>query len=409
MSELTFRVTPQLPELPLEVYDARLSLRHRILSSERMAVDAGRYFVIARLPGGGRLEAAVNVPAGEPVVADLGDRRVPGRIGVAPKGRSTKLDPAGKADLKDRAIGSFRKDRREKATRKRRTIEQRMRELEWGEGSKPVVIGTGRTREGKWVLQAKQTAWRLPSAPRSHFDSRSLELRLEVPDGPPACSVVPLGAIRYLHPVVRTDGEDRPMLATRLKHQTANALLRYLDAGQIDDAEALTHATALNAERLLERKRGDPLAAAAGAFVLLALGDVGRLHDWTTNLSNWFEWLPDAVVAQAEHQARLGDHRRAAGTLEGLSDRGLPCLTIALALAISRMQTYVRADLGSDRMVSALQDLTRYAIGCDLTATVTTFSAESLWEPLPRGASASDATRRTSPRSKRTRGRKEST
>ena len=220
---------------------------------------------------------------------------------------------------------------------------------------------------------------------------------------------MPLRAISYLRPLVRIDGEDRPVLATRLKHEAADALLSYLDAGQIDDAEALTHATAMNAEQLLERKRGDPIAAAAGAFVLLALGDIDRLHDWTTNLSNWFEWLPDAVVALAEHQARLGDHKRAASTLEDLSDRGLPCLTVALALAISRMRTYVRADLGRDGMVSALEDLTRYAIGCDLTATVTTFSAESLWEPLPRGASTHDATLRTSRRPKRPRRRKEST
>lgn len=271
------------------------------------------------------------------------------------------------------------------------------------------MLETGRTREGKWFLYAEQTAWRLPSAPRSHFDDRSLELRLQGPSGPPSCSVVPLQAIRYLRPAVKTDNEDRPVLATRLKHETADALLRYLDAGQVDDAAVLTHATPLNAERLLEKKRGDPIAAAAGAFVLLALGDIDRLHDWTINLSNWFEWLPDAVVARAEHQARLGDHVGAASTLEDLSDRGLPCLTVALALAISRMRIYVRADLAGERMTTALEDLTRYAIACDLTATVTTFSAKSLWEPLPRNASTRDATLRTKSHLKRSRRPKEST
>jgi hypothetical protein len=215
-------------------------------------------------------------------------------------------------------------------------------------------------------------------------------------------------ARQYLRPEVRIV-EDRPLLATRLKHETADALLRYLGAGQINDAAVLTHSAVLNAERLLEKKRGDPIAAAAGAFVLLALGDIDRLHDWTTNLSNWFEWLPDAVVALAEHQARLGDHRGAASTLEGLSERGLPCLTVALALAISRMRTYVRADLGRDRMTSGLEDLTRYAIACDLTTTVTTFSAESLWEPLPRGASTREAKLRTWRNPKRSRRPKEST
>jgi hypothetical protein len=409
VSELTFRVDPVLPELPLEVYDADLTLLNRVLSSERMTVDAGHYYVIARLPGGGRLETTVEVPSGRPVVADLGDRRVRSRAGGVPSDRSTKFKPAEKRGLKNLATEFVRKAPRDKPTRMKRTIEQRTHEIEWAAGSKSIELEAGSTREGGWVLQAEQTVWRLPSAPRSHFDERSLELRLRGPSGPPSCSVVPLRAIRYLRPVVKTDCDARPVLATRLKHETADALLSYLDAGQIDDAEALTHATALNAERLLETKLGDPIAAAAGAFVLLALGDIDRLHDWTTNLSNWFEWLPDAVVALAEHQARLGDHKGAAETLEGLSDRGLPCLTVALALAISRMRIYVRADLGRDRMASALEDLTRYAIACDLTATVTTFSAESLWEPLPRGASTHDAEFRTSRRPKRSRGPKEST
>jgi hypothetical protein len=407
VSELTFRVQPELPELPLEVYDANLTLLDRVLSSERMVVDAGHYYVIARLPGGGRLETTVDVPAGQPVAADLGDRRVRNYAGLTPAGRRIKLfGPAAEAGLEDRGTKLGRKYPRVEVRRKGGMIERRADELKPAPGF--TVLETGRTRKGEWVLLAEPIAWRLPSAPHSHFDGRSLELRLRVPDGPSACSVVPLPARRYLRPMVRIFG-GHPVLATRLKHETADALLSYLAAGQIDDAAVLTHSASLSAERLLEKKRGDPVAAAAGAFVLLALGDIDRLHDWTTNLSNWFEWLPDAVIALAEHQARLGDHRDAASTLEGLSDRGLPCLTIALALAISRMRTYVRAELGSRRMAKALEDLTRYAIACDLTATVTTFSAQSAWEPLPRGAPRHAAKLRTLRLPERSRRRKEST
>lgn len=86
MSELTFRVQPAQPELPLEVYDASLTLLDRVLSSERIVVDAGHYYVIARLPGGSRLETAVDVPDEQPVVADLGDRHLPGYAGFARRG-----------------------------------------------------------------------------------------------------------------------------------------------------------------------------------------------------------------------------------------------------------------------------------------------------------------------------------
>jgi hypothetical protein len=403
VSELTFRVKSELPELPIEVYDSGLTLLNRVLSSERMTVDAGHYYVIARLPGGDRLEATVDVPAGRPVVADLGDHRSHNYVGLAPRKVPKAMLEAG---LEDRETKFGWKDRIGEIRPKGGVTERLSDELEPTPGF--MVLNTGDTREGKWVLYAKPIAWQLPSAAHPHFVEPSLELRLRAPGGPPSCSVVPRKARQYLRPEVRIF-EDRPVLVTRLKHETADALLRYLAAGQIDDAAVLTHSAALNAERLLEKKRGDPIAAAAGAFVLLALGDIDRLHDWTTNLSNWFQWLPDAGVALAEHQACLGDHRNAASTLEGLSDRGLPCLTIALALAISRMRTYVRADLCGRRMVEALEDLTRYAIACDLTATVTTFSAQNVWKPLPRGASTHDTKLRTPRLPKRSRRRKEST
>ena len=100
------------------------------------------------------------------------------------------------------------------------------------------------------------------------------------------------------------------------------------------------------AEELLRQKAGDPVAAAAGAYALLYLGELDRLHDWTMNLADWFPWLPDGTVIAAEHRAREGDHDRARQLLRELDyvDGALvPWLSAGLFYTCDRLRTYCEA------------------------------------------------------------------
>lgn len=105
-----------------------------------------------------------------------------------------------------------------------------------------------------------------------------------------------------------SDGPPRQIV--ELRHPEADLLLDYLQLGLFDDARIVAGSVDRQAEELLRQKAGDPVAAAAGAYALLYLGELDRLHDWTMNLADWFPWLPDGTVIAAEHRAREGDHDR---------------------------------------------------------------------------------------------------
>src|SRR5262249_11698113 len=104
-------------------------------------------------------------------------------------------------------------------------------------------------------------------------------------------------------------------------------------------------------ERALQEKNSDPVAAAIGAYALLRLGELDRLHDWTANLFDWFPWLADAAAIRGEHLARLGRHEEALDALRTMRGRGLPLFGRGLGYALARLQTY--AALSPDTLGAA--------------------------------------------------------
>ena len=85
---------------------------------------------------------------------------------------------------------------------------------------------------------------------------------------------------------------------------------------------------------MLFGKAVNPLAAAAGAYVLLVAGEEPEpdrhvyWHQWIKNLMNWFKWLPDGPIqhawvklSQKRSEENLSEAR--ASLLEGYR-RGLP-------------------------------------------------------------------------------------
>jgi hypothetical protein len=153
---------------------------------------------------------------------------------------------------------------------------------------------------------------------------------------------------------VRPGSNLSVMLFGEASAESANMMLAYQETGRLDQAAAALGSgevadsihdvgmvnDAEIAELMLLGKLRNPMAAVIGAYVLLRLGELERLHEWTRNLMNWFPWLPDGLVIRAEHQARRGRHREALEHLLALPERGLPLFGDGLVHAANRLRLY---------------------------------------------------------------------
>jgi hypothetical protein len=207
---------------------------------------------------------------------------------------------------------------------------------------------------------------------------------------PPVFVPIPGGHMQYFD--FKLAGGRRRQPLVRLADDVARALLAYLDRGQLDDALVFSETFALYAEESLLRKRDDPVAAAAGAFVLLRLGALERLHDWTQNLCNWFPWLPDGLVAYAEHAAQLGMHQLASELLRELPKRGVPALSLGLAMATDRLRSYTATWPENKDLRSTQMWITRYALATDFSVPITTYRGR--WPDAPEPWQQVERTRR---------------
>ena len=333
--------------VPVEVYDRDLELIDRTLSFEGLTLDPGLYFVQAHLPDGGQVRRSVEVkdePVSVELEPDLSEVYVAG-----PEDEAELLTVAPYPDVEP--------------------------EVPFEHAGRAVpFIGYHRGRDGPWTEAHRGFVDAEPDVPLEMpggFDA----VAIERPDGLLSVIRVPdawMGAFRFY---VQADANGEPVaLAARLANPATDALLAYLNRDMLADAKLLVDSPELTAERLLRAKREDPIAAAAGAFALLRLNEVERLHDWTRNLANRFEWLPDGLVAWAEHLARLGKHKKAVGLLRRLPERGLPALSIGLAYANDRLRTYSAHWPEDDELRATLEELTRYSVATDFAAPVTTFS-----------------------------------
>jgi len=120
--------------------------------------------------------------------------------------------------------------------------------------------------------------------------------------------------------------------------------------------------------------------------VLLAYGDLDRMHDWPGNLADWFGWLPDGTAIEGERLARLGHHAEALDRFLELGQRGLPIFTDGLSLAASRLRHY--AGSGQKRIhakhtaARALaQRLESWLVYADFGAFTVTLRAADLGDP----------------------------
>jgi hypothetical protein len=165
----------------------------------------------------------------------------------------------------------------------------------------------------------------------------------------------------------------------------AEAILGYLSSGDFGSAKLVGGQVVESAVQLLWDKVDDPTGAAIGGYLLLATEHLFKVN-WTNNLANWMEWLPDGAVIHAWHVLRQkkGDGKLARKWLIEAAKRGVPLYTQGLRLLFDGLNIFdMRAD-GKDKDVkAALERIRPYAAAADWRTPVTTFFGKDPAKPEP--------------------------
>jgi len=344
MTRVDFDLATERAPVPVEIYDEDLVLVERQMSNESARLKPGAYFAVRRTPAGREVQAKFQVGTDPSatvslgVISEAGDSYIEFR---APRKIALTLA---------RLVRDFREPRLR--------MYPRLTSGEWRRG--PKLKPGEDASAAKWPIGIAEGA-----------------VALEQREAPGLFVRVPEPALPYLTFDVRRENKEPADLFAGLRHPEASALLAYLDVGQIGLASVLATSPGMSAEELLGSKVADPLAAAASAYVLLQLGEIERLHDWSANLRDWFDWLPDGLVVSAEHLARVGRHDEALAELRTLTERGIPCLSVGLGMATDRLRSYARLRPEDEHLRRALEELTRYALATDFSKPVTTFTGRA--------------------------------
>jgi hypothetical protein len=437
MSKVRFSVAVRSAEmakvdLPLEIRRADLTLVDVKLASQSIEVPGGHYFVSASLPSGQQLTGEVEVHDGidaevvvRPAPEDMSvsdTEELPSYLWAKPDlltsdfgllaadigvgAPNIHLSPVGVTIGATRAVGTAMVGAflgwAQRADQSR---------LRWSRRRRPtprLLIFPGNPLARRVSAAVSPDAWLVRSEsvqfaggptfkPILHEGVFTVQLR-EL--GRPPLNVI-LGAAgsesddQYLL-TIRELPDSFHTLDVHLRPENADALLSFRRMGHLRAVASLMTSDALQAERLLSEKRRSPIAAAVGAYTLLRLGELKRLHDWTANLMAWFPWLPDGLTVRAEHLARLGEHKQALAILLELPERGLPVFTDGFSIALDRLELYqqLTRELGQDQVASArvlLARLRSFAPFIDVERPFTTFSGQLPTQPSSESASGQHA------------------
>jgi hypothetical protein len=128
-------------------------------------------------------------------------------------------------------------------------------------------------------------------------------------------------------------GPDDPITTVTIRDGSVGSALGYMTLGAHPTAELLFD----QAREMLFMKMSNPLAAAAGGYVLLATeqgSEPKEWHQWVENLCNRFEWMPDGAILRGSlklrHQQSDADVEEARSTLKTAYRRGLPFYSVGL-------------------------------------------------------------------------------
>lgn len=409
MSKLFFDVKLHSPEvdsldLPVQVRRPNLTLATESVASKPVDLPAGLYFVTARLPAGQELSNQVTILEGRDATVTLT---------LEPEDRSPHEWAARQQFLRGtsatalpRVLGSTGPLAGQPIQPPSFEFEVRTRGVKFKGARKPVQarlrIFQGNLLQDQ-LLELQPAALIVSSQSdqivkfKAPSNTPALQLvQLVQPNTPPLNLALP-GSGYLSGQIVLTRFEDKVSLDTDLDNDAAETLLRYYEKGNLAQTAILTKNSAVLSEDLLQGKVNDPIAACVGAYTLLRLGDLERLHDWTANLYNWFEWLPDGAAIWAEQLARLARHDQALDVLLKLSTRGLPLFSDGLSYALDRLRFYI--SVGKSRFTlltlpeskDLLAKLQRYAAFVDFGKPGLTFTGLDPLHPddEPAGADIS--------------------
>jgi hypothetical protein len=145
-------------------------------------------------------------------------------------------------------------------------------------------------------------------------------------------------------------------VGTAVRDPNLGALLGFIGGGRLLSARemlAQDEGPYLAMMMALRRKVQNPFAAAAGAYLLMdSVKERGNIWErWVENLANWFPWLPDGAVLAAilrlRGAVRDDDLAIARRGLETAYDRGIPTYTAILRLMLEGM-TLIAEDPDAD-------------------------------------------------------------
>jgi hypothetical protein len=378
MTKLSFEIQFNSPNvltngsIPVEVRRPNLTLAATGLTSENIELEPGSYYVTAKLPAGQELYDYVEVREGLPNKAllkpDFEDES-PHEWQAAQHYLVAQQTNARASKGILEALGG-------------EPVEAKLRSIQGNILNQDYLI----SEPQNWVFNYGDNLadFEIDGTNKIQF------AQLLQPNAPALNMALPAFKKFSCKLVVVRQPDGRFTFDAHLKNSAADMLLRYSQKGFQEQASLTAKALdkafdnaldkALVAQRLLEYKVEDPIAASVGAYSLLRFGMLEYLHEWTENLRNWFKWLPDGSAIRGEHYARGGQHQKALQAFLELSERGLPLFSDGLSYAVDRLRVYtslkeIFSDINQHEQARSLLETLQATAACtDFREPFTTFS-----------------------------------
>jgi len=317
-------------DLPIEIRKPNLSLVKRTLSSDTLDVPSGMYSVLATLPAGQQFFSE----------ASVGDRDT--NVVLSPdSGQESPFESHEPYHFNVRSLSGLSEPA---------AAEQTLEEPEAFQVGFSVLAGrdpfTAETTTQAINPTQFQGGLEFYFYPQPPLIPRFLEVQL--PDKTASYVALPASEGRSCRIILMREKLHKISIEVHLQNPEADLLVRGLQRGYLEQSALAVTSDSLQSEKLLpeveemlRRKESDPIAAAVAAYTLLQFGELDRLHDWTENLMNWFDWLPDGLAIRGEHLAMLGKHEEALDIFSQLRERGVPLFSTGLSYAVERLRLYI--------------------------------------------------------------------
>jgi hypothetical protein len=332
MSKLSFRLAFKTSEfqnldLPVEVRKPNLALVAKTLATKTVDVQPGTYFVSATMPAGQELYTQVIVGDTDALATLEPEQESPHESHEQTFFMSTGLFAHSRLGLASdehevEALGS---------------VEATMGLLRGADPRTAVRVQIPFIYFEKVGAGVQfRIAGSAPDSPQ--------QLEFLRPRKPPLHVAMPVSSGQTGLVVVRrlATGNSDLVVDVHVANGEADLLLSGLSAGYLREASEALSSDQISAEKLLYAKEADPFGAAVGAYALLQFGELDRLHNWTENLMNLFQWLPDGPPIRGEHLARMGRHQEAIEAFVQMPLRGIPQFSIGISYALNRLRVYTR-------------------------------------------------------------------